>query len=389
MARESIEVTVSLASGRSEKFSLPESSKVGDLRDEVQKSFRLGFLKLLNASQILRSGTSLADAGIKAGDHLTAISLEIRLVATQEAFALFTRGGTVLTWGDVDYGADCSAVQDCLKEVVNITASDHSFAALLANGAVVTWGQPREIKSADSAFAAIRSDGRVVTWGDPNNGGDSTAVQDQLVLVHEIQSCDDAFAAIVGVDRRVVTWGAASPGIDISKVQDRLTDVQDIQATELAFAAIRRDGSVVTWGHEEYGGDSSHVWKELRNVKMIAATSRAFAAFHEMAKLSAPDPAVPMSSASCLEIWHLHGSVFRERLGKARGDTLGSPCFTEAARGTSDRQWREKRLWKWGGSASHHPGDFLERWFEHSSRWVTASPEGIVPAGRNSFQAHN
>ena len=36
---------------------------------------------------------------------------------------------------------------------------------------------------------------------------------------------------------------------DSSAVQDKLRGVQQMQATAFAFAAILEDGSVVTWGH--------------------------------------------------------------------------------------------------------------------------------------------
>ena len=53
----------------------------------------------------------------------------------------------------------------------------------------------------------------------------------------------------------------SSPGVmleegggDSSAVQDQLKNVQQIQASAGAFAAIRSDGSVVTWGNAEDGG---------------------------------------------------------------------------------------------------------------------------------------
>ena len=50
------------------------------------------------------------------------------------------------------------------------------------------------------AFAAILGDGTVVTWGEPQSGGDSSAVQDRLQNVHQIQANDYAFAAILVMD---------------------------------------------------------------------------------------------------------------------------------------------------------------------------------------------
>ena len=49
-----------------------------------------------------------------------------------------------------------------------------------------------------AAFAAILGDGSVVTWGDARFGGDSSAVQDQLRDVQQIQASHHAFAAILG-----------------------------------------------------------------------------------------------------------------------------------------------------------------------------------------------
>ena len=76
---------------------------------------------------------------------------------------------------------------------------------------------------------------------------DSSALQDQLKNMQQIQASQAAFAAILS-DGSVVTWGDAELGGDSSAVQDRLKNVQLIQASQAAFAAILSDGSVVTWG---------------------------------------------------------------------------------------------------------------------------------------------
>ena len=72
-----------------------------------------------------------------------------------------------------------------------------------------------------------------------------------------------AFAAILA-DGSVVTWGDLDRDGDSSAVQDQLKNVQQIQATFWAFAAILADGSVVAWGHKAYGGDSSAVQDQLK-----------------------------------------------------------------------------------------------------------------------------
>ena len=112
------------------------------------------------------------------------------------------------------------------------------------------------------AFAGILEDGSVVTWGKPACGGDSSRVQNQLKKVQQIQATIAAFAAILE-DGSVVTWGDPACGGDSSEVQEQLRSVQQVQATDGAFAAILEDGSVVTWGNPVEGGDSSAVQHQL------------------------------------------------------------------------------------------------------------------------------
>ena len=169
-----IQISIALPSGRSEAFTFPQSSKVGDLRILAQKSFQRGFLRLVDADHgMVDPAVSLQSAGLKDGDNLTAIVIHPKVAATARAFALFCSGGNwVVTWGDPGYGGDSSEVQDQLKGVQQIQATYSAFAAILANGLVVT-------------------------WGDPGYGGDSSEVQDQLKGVQQIQATDSAFAAIL------------------------------------------------------------------------------------------------------------------------------------------------------------------------------------------------
>ena len=87
---------------------------------------------------------------------------------------------------------------------------------------------------------------------------------------------DAAFAAVLS-DGSLVTWGHLKHGGDSSAVQDELGDVQQIQASRWAFAGILDDGSVVTWGHAAFGGDKNSVQLQLKNVQQIQATERSFA----------------------------------------------------------------------------------------------------------------
>ena len=88
-----LQFTVALPSGQSETFSLPQSSKVGDLRVLAQKSFQRGFLRLVAADHSVVDPTkSLPAAGLEDGDHLTAIAVEAKGSGNKPSFCL------VLPW---------------------------------------------------------------------------------------------------------------------------------------------------------------------------------------------------------------------------------------------------------------------------------------------------
>ena len=236
------QVTVASASGRSESIALPQSSKVGDLKILAQKSFQQGFLRLVTADgRILGDPTQpLLSEGLKEEECLTAVALQAKVAATPKLDRL---GGAFALW-------------------------------CCGGSKIVVWGHPdrggdssavqdqlrnvQQVQGAYGAFAAILADGSVVTWGSPEYGGDSSAVQDQLRNVQQVQGTAGAFAAILA-DGFVVTWGSPEYGGDSSAVQDQLRNVQQVQGTARAFAAILANASVVTWGCPEFGGDSSAV----------------------------------------------------------------------------------------------------------------------------------
>ena len=63
-----------------------------------------------------------------------------QIQSSQRAFAAILEDGSVVTWGNVDYGGCSSAVQGQLKTVQQIQSTSGAFAAILADGSVVTWG---------------------------------------------------------------------------------------------------------------------------------------------------------------------------------------------------------------------------------------------------------
>jgi predicted short-subunit dehydrogenase-like oxidoreductase (DUF2520 family) len=170
---------------------------------------------------------SLQAAEVQEGDHLTAAAQQVNISASTQAFALWCCGGSkILTWGNPEYGADCSLVQDQLKNVLQIQATSGAFAAILADGSAVASGNPDD--------------------PDWDIKGDCSAVQDELRHVTQIQATVSAIAEVGRWIRGCL--GDPEHGGDCSAVQDQLRNVKQIQATFLAIAAILADGSVVTWG---------------------------------------------------------------------------------------------------------------------------------------------
>ena len=107
-----LHVNVLLPSGRNEILSLPQSSKVGDLRILAQKSLEIRHvLKFVSAAgQVLHNPNEALTAVLQDGDTVTALAVQIRLASTDLAFALWRAGGELVTWGDAGHGGDSSAV---------------------------------------------------------------------------------------------------------------------------------------------------------------------------------------------------------------------------------------------------------------------------------------
>ncbi|CAE8594183.1 unnamed protein product, partial [Polarella glacialis] len=58
-----------------------------------------------------------------------------------QAFSAIKADGSVVTWGDADFGGNSSAVAPLLTEgVVQVCGNNNAFAAIKANGSVVAWG---------------------------------------------------------------------------------------------------------------------------------------------------------------------------------------------------------------------------------------------------------
>jgi len=189
-------------------------------------------------------------------------------------FVAVNSGKEIIAWGDEYFGASVPDDLDMSVDVNTIVSTRRAFAVLRTDGSVVTWGNSdwggnsSEVSSSLSsdvesivaaeggAFAALKSDGSVVTWGNPDRGGDSSSVQANLTGVTSIAATYGAFAAINSAGS-AVAWGDAEIGGDLSSVASVVyRGVASLYATKFAFAVIKNDGSVRTWGDPLYGGDS-------------------------------------------------------------------------------------------------------------------------------------
>ncbi|CAE7743796.1 FTSH1 [Symbiodinium necroappetens] len=217
-----ISVDVYLMSGKMVSLEVEGEASVNTLRLRAQSALGVGNGRLLNSfGRLLPERATIAEAKLQSGDVLTLRITQVLLAAS--------------------------------KRLVFVH---------------------------EAAFAKILGDGSVVTWGDSECGGDSSAVQDRLKDVQQIQASGHAFAAILE-NGSVVTWGDASCGGHFSSSRDPLKDVREIKASQKAFAAILWNGSVVTWGDSKRGGDSRAVQDQLKDVRAIQCSCAAFAAILE------------------------------------------------------------------------------------------------------------
>ncbi|CAK9008769.1 unnamed protein product [Durusdinium trenchii] len=311
-----LSVTVLLPSGSGAEVSIPVNSTLGELKVAAQKSLgrSAGFLRLVRDGRLLDSQESVQSLQLQEGDTLCAVASVPTVCANPRAFAVYFRGGGLVSWGN---DGDASRVQERLINVQDVQATDAAFAALLGDRTVVTWGHRhcggdtlklqdrlkdvRSIHANSGAFTALLEDGTVVAWGLDEVGGYSGRIEDELHNVRAIHSMQRGFLA-VRTDGRAVTWGGEAlmegemiQAPELRNVQavyatdrgdapqsalvPRLEGVQKISATKGAFAAQLRDGRVATWGLDSLGGDSSLQQGSLQAVTEIYAThSGAFAA---------------------------------------------------------------------------------------------------------------
>ena len=231
------------------------------------------------------------------------------------AFAVLTKTGGVVTWGDPKLGGNSSSVRAFISSGVKlIVPGQHSFAALKQDGSVYSWGsyaQPSASAAAklrsgvvslvanEYAFAALKNDSSVVTFGHARYGGDLSATacnswdSSNIPLlrtgVTNIVATAGAFAALK-VDGTVVSWGDKFSGGGVSSVSNPpLQGIRRIFSNRAAFAALNKKGQVVTWGSQLYGGSKAQATAQVsaQGVVYVYSNARSFVALHRNREISA------------------------------------------------------------------------------------------------------
>ena len=242
----------------------------------------------------------------QAGQNSNPVNTAPMIAGNAGAMALLRNDGTVLAWGNPDFGGDLSlagivpstgqlglrptgpSFASQLTNVKALYASREAFAALKHDGTVFAWGSGdagdnsrvngltnvREIVSNDFAFAAIRNDGTVFAWGANSHGGDTSPVASQLTGVISVTPSTNAFVALRNAtnNNTVVVWGTGAV-VDETAISG-LNNVREIFTNGHAFAALQNGGTVFAWGDSTLGGGNVSV----ANVRTVVATTGAFAA---------------------------------------------------------------------------------------------------------------
>ena len=269
------------------------------------------------------------------------------IFSTGRAFAALKVDGSVITWGDPQYGGDSMfynidpftgevlPMKDLSSGVSNIYSSSRAFAALKSDGSVITWGDSEyggysskyydphtgevrftehlssgviKIYPSGRGFTALKADGSVTAWGGLNRGfmqgasiywdGDLSAVSTDLssglVNVYTIANMynfdNNSLTLSLGFtalkpNGRAITWEDTSfsgdfsgdPGFDYSGVVD-LFRSSTFSSSSSVVVALKADGSVITSDIEFQGLFPETASQLSSGVSNIYTTGAAFAA---------------------------------------------------------------------------------------------------------------
>lgn len=244
----------------------------------------------VDGSVVTWGSTSYGGDSSAVASHLDGTNTVTNLISNTWGFAATLSNNDVVIWGT---GASTPSHNPSGQTIVNIRAMTGAFAVLYSDESIAHWGNtggasvPGTIPTGSSELFSnkysflVKGSSDIIGWGVSENGADVPAsMTTDASSVDKIFSTSRAYA-VLKHDDTVVTWGNTEEGGDSSAVSDQLINVTAIYSTDKAFAALKSDGSVVTWGDSDYGGDSSDVAAQLNGtipVTQIYSNTRSFAA---------------------------------------------------------------------------------------------------------------
>jgi alpha-tubulin suppressor-like RCC1 family protein len=193
--------------------------------------------------------------------------------------AAVTSRGTVVAWGDNNYGASTPPAD--LSDVVALASGGPHSLALKSDGTVATWGYfwtgqlyvqnvaPPGLSNVVAVAAswdsslALKSDGTVVLWGTNNVAGTPPPGLTNIVRI----GAGGWQRMAVRADGAVFVWG-----VMVDSPPAGLTNVVALAAGWSHTLALRADGIVMVWGGNTDG--QTNMPPGLSNVVAIAAGER-------------------------------------------------------------------------------------------------------------------
>ena len=217
-----------------------ESSGVQDQLRNVQRIYATGSA----FAALLADGTVVTWGAEEHGGDCTRVRAKLQNVreihATSEAFVAILADGTVAAWGSPELVGDAAVLQlpEQLRNGEQIYAARYVLATILGDTAVVSWDHEtggcstlrftdpqnfQELCSTPNSFAAILADGTLIADPEPLDPLDISyqAVPKRLRDIPQLCSTWNAFAAILA-DGSLVTWGDPGSGGDSTAVQNQL-----------------------------------------------------------------------------------------------------------------------------------------------------------------------
>lgn len=136
----SISVDVCLMNGKKASLEVELDASIDALKQRAQLALGTGQGRLLNSSgEVLDAASTPEDLQLQSGDVLTFHVKQVELVATKRsyffsAFAAILANGSLVAWGNAQYGGRSRALRQHLKDVQQVQSSSGAFAAILSDG---------------------------------------------------------------------------------------------------------------------------------------------------------------------------------------------------------------------------------------------------------------